>query len=131
MKSDKKKSSSPPTKKKAPYYCKEHGPNYSHNTEDCKALKNKGSGKTYGNKTWVRKADSSNNGSKKELAAFINKEVKKGVKKQLASVDKKRKSDSDDEEGECFLLETLTKNLDDFNYEAMDKMSLDDDEVSC
>ena len=127
-------SSSSSQKKKATHYCKEHGPNYTHDTSECKVLKNKASGKTYGNKTWVRKADSSNNSSKKELAAFINKEVKKGVKKQLASVDKKRKSDSDSEEGECFLLDSLTKNLDGFNYEAMDKLSIDDDasdEVSC
>ena len=64
--------------------------------------------------------------SKKELAVLIGKTVHKAVKKQLASTDKKRKSDD-----ECFLAEALTKDLDGFNYEAMENLNIDDDEVSC
>ena len=138
-KKDNKKSSSSSSsgKKKAPYYCKHHGPNSSHNTEDCLVLKNqKPSGgssdkkKSYGNKTWSRKAQEANAASKKELAAFVTKQVKKGVKKQLASTSKKRKSDdsdSDDSDKDCFLVESLTKNLDGFNYETMENLSIDDD----
>ena len=51
------------------------------------------------------------------------------MKKQLASVTKKRKSD-DDEEGECLLVETLTKDLDGFNYKEMANLKIDDDDQS-
>ena len=139
--SKKPSSSSPNAKKKAPYYCKHHGPNSSHNTEDCLVLKNqKSSGgssggssdkkKPYGNKTWSRKAQEANAASKKELAAFVSKAVKKGVKKQLAAASaKKRKSDDSDSDSDkdCFLVETLTKGLDGFNYEQMENLSLDDE----
>ena len=135
---DKKKSSSSSSAKKQKFHCTHHGPNNSHDTKDCKVLKGKSddksssSKKPYGNKTWVRKAAESNSASKKELAAFVQKEVKKGVKKQLASVSKKRKNDSDDESDakDCFLLEELSKGIDGFNYNDMEKLSINDDEVS-
>jgi hypothetical protein len=124
-------------KKKAKYYCTLHGPNYTHDTEDCRASKNGptktgGSGKgSHPNKTWTRKSEESSDKSKKELAALVAKAVTSGMKKELASVSKKRKNDKD--ENECFLLDTLTKDLDGFNYDDMEKMSINDeytDEVS-
>ena len=115
-------------KKKPTHFCKEHGPNFSHNTKDCRSI-NKTSGgsgkKKFSNKTWTRKSDDSVSASKKELAAFIKKQIKTSVK-ELASVDKKRKADSD-EEGECLLLETLNGKLDGFNYDEMEKLSINDD----
>ena len=119
-------------KKRTPYYCKHHGPNYTHDTKDCRTL-SKGDGNTNNkNKVWSRQAAESNTKSKKELATLIAKTVSKGVKKQLAAADKKRKSkgDDSDEEGECFLVDELTKNLDGFNYDAMEKLKIDDDEIS-
>jgi hypothetical protein len=128
---------------KPTHFCKEHGPNFSYNTENCRTLADKKGDsskkkKSYPNKTWVRKANEANSTSKKELAAFVQKEVKKGVKKQLAAVSKKRKNDSDSEDEsddkECFLLEELSKGIDGFNYDDMEKLSIHDaknnDEVS-
>ena len=140
-KKDKNKSNG---KRKPTHFCKEHGPNFSHSTEECRTLAyKKGDSsekkkKSYPNKTWVRKANEANSTSKKELAAFVQKEVKKGVKKQLAAVSKKRKNDSDSEseseEKDCFLLEELSKGIDGFNYNDMEKLSIhdakNDDEVS-
>lgn len=119
--SSKKKASSSP-KKKAPFFCREHGPNYTHDTKDCRTLANKPAEKTssYKNKTWNRKAAESSDAAKKELAALVT----KTVKKQLASTDKKRKSGDD---GECFLLDTITSDLDGFNYEEMEKLTISND----
>ena len=120
------------SEKKPTNYCKHHGYNWTHDTENCKVLKNKAGSGGSKNKSWTRKADESKFSSKKELAALINKTVDKKVKKQLAAVGKKRKTaDSDTEEdGECFLLQELTKDLDGFNYEDMEKLSLDDGSVT-
>ena len=94
-------------KKKATHYCQRHGPNYTHDTADCRALKGKDKDGKFSNKTWTRKADESNSKSKKELAVLlaksVEKQVKAGVKKQLAALQKKRKADDSDEEGECHL----------------------------
>jgi hypothetical protein len=68
--------------------------------------------------------------SKRELAAFVQKEIKKGDKKQLAAVSKKCKNDSDSEDKsknkDCFLLEELSKGIDGFNYDDMEKLSIHD-----
>ena len=80
------------------------------------------------NKTWNRKASEANEQSKKDLAAILRMAVNKAVKKQLASVDKKRKSD--EEEGECYLVDALTQELEGFNYETMEGLTIKDDEVS-
>ena len=125
---------SSPNKKKSKYYCSHHGPNNTHDSKDCLVLKN-GGGKTSSNnnksknKTWTKKAAEANSASKKELAALIDKQVKKGVKKQLAAASKKRGSDDSDSDSdkECFLLETLQKGIDGFNYEEMEKLSINDD----
>ena len=60
------------------------------------------------------------------------KQVKKGVKKQLAAADKKRKSgDDSDSDEDCVLPQGLTGALDGFNCEQMENLCIDDDEVSC
>ena len=77
---NKKKKSSGNNNKKAPYYCEQHGPNYTHDTKDCRFLNNnkKGnSGNKSHNKTWNRKAAEASDQSKKELAALIGKTVNK------------------------------------------------------
>ena len=123
-------------KKKATHYCSHHGPNFSHNTSECRALTNKDKGKDgkFTNKTWTRKAEESASSSKKELAAFLAKSVQKQVKKELASIQKKkkRKSEDSDEEGECLLAEVLDGDLKGFNYDDMNNLKIDDvsDEVS-
>ena len=129
------------SKRKPTHFCKEHGPNFTHDTDECYVLKNQkgskdgNSGKKFSNKSWKRKSEESTNSSKKELAAMVAKATKKAVKQQLASVDKKRKSseDSSSEDEDCFLLDMLTKSkdLDGFNYEAMENLKISDDmEVS-
>ena len=50
---------------------------------------------------------------------MIGKTVNQAVKKQLASADKKRKSDDDND---C--VDVLTKDLDGFNYQDMEKLSI-------
>ena len=61
---------------------------------------------------------------------MIAKQVKKGVKKQLAAADKKQKSDDDsDSDEDCAPLQGLTGALHGFNYEQMENLSIDDDEV--
>ena len=115
--------------KKPPFYCEQHGANWTHDTKSCRFLNNKKSGGgKFGNKTWNRKASEASEQSKKDLAVLIGKTVNKAVKKQLASADKKRKSDDD---GECFLVDALTKDLEGFNYEAIENLNIEDDEISC
>ena len=115
--------------KKPPHHCKLHGANCTHDTKDCRFLNNKkpGSGSKSGNKTWSRKANEASANLKKELAALVGKTVNKAVKKQLASVDKKRKSNDN---GDCHLVDALTKDLDGFNCEDMANLKIDDDSQS-
>ena len=62
---------------------------------------------------------------------MIAKQVKKGVKKQLAAADKKRKNDDDgDSDEDCAPLQGLTGALNGFNYEPMENLCIDDNEVS-
>ena len=126
---------------KQKYYCMLHGNNNSHDTKDChqlqkeaKRLKSDGSnnGKPNGNgkfknKTWTRKAEEAKATTQNDLASFIKKEVKKGIKKDLKALSKKRKSDdsSDSEDGELHMFD-----LKDFNYEDMENLKIDDDEVT-
>ena len=119
------------SKKRTTHYCQIHGPNWSHNTSECRANKGKEKDGKFSNKTWTRKSEDSTSKSKKELAAFLKKQVKEGVKKELAAIQKKRKSDdSEDEEGECLLLDMLGSKLDGFNYDDMDKMTIREDKDS-
>ena len=133
------KSKKKPRSNEGSKYCLYHG-NGGHTSNECDVLKkmstnlkgSKSSGNggnaKFGNKTWTRKADDSTKSSKKDLAAFIKKKVSQGVKKELNSVDKKRKADDDE-----FDLAAFDKDLKDFNYTDMDNLKIDsdDDEISC
>ena len=118
---------------KPPHCCEAHGANWTHDTKDCRHPNNDNNGSK--NKTWSCTAEEDKKKSQKELAAVIAKAMKGQVKKQLASTDKKCKSDSDDE-GDCFLLESLTGKLDGFNRfncKQMESLTLNDevsDEIS-
>ena len=107
-------------------YCKVHGKNMTHNTEDCKVIKSQNSdGKSYEkkpyskNKTWNRDANKSTEKSKKDFHAFIAKAAKKELnafaskknkcKKELNAVD----LDVSDED----------ISLKDFDYSDFDKLS--------
>ena len=118
-------------------YCKLHGEG-SHTTDDCnelnkqiKRLKSKGDDNNNGskkstNKSWSRKAaDEATDKSKKDLAAFIRKEAKKIVKKDLKAYNKKRKNETDDSESEDLDLNAF--DLKDFNYEDMEALKITDD----
>ena len=122
-KDTKKAKTSKKEEQKPPDHCKTHGANWSHNTKDCR---NPGVGNgNNGNKTWSCKADEDKKKSQKELATTSAKAVKGQVKKHLASAKKKRESDDNNEEGECF--------LDGFNYKQMESLTLNDnisDEIS-
>lgn len=127
-KSDKKKEGKN-SEKKGSKYCEHHG-HCAHSTEECrlnkKAKKEHGKEKgKYGNREWKRKATEEVVTSKQELAVL----VKKVMRKELAAVDKKRKSK--DEDGDNFLVETLSKDLEGFSYNDMETMSVDSsDEIS-
>ena len=115
---------------KAAVHQKTHGANWTHDTKDCCCPNDGNSGDQ--NKTWSHKAEEDKKKSQKELTAIVPKAVKGQVKKQLASGKKKRKRDSDDQ-GECFLVESLTGKPDGFNYKQMESLTLDDevlDEIS-
>ena len=120
--------------------CMLHGRG-NHTTEECKTLqreakklKDRNEGSTdskpsggYGNKTWNRKASDAKKQTKSDLAAFVQKEIAKGVKKaakaELKAFEKKRKSDdSDDEDGEVHAFD-----LSDFNYQDMENLKIDDE----
>ena len=119
------------SKGKQNLYCMYHGEG-GHKTDDCfhlqKEAKRLKSGKDFSppskNKSWTRKAAESSKESKKDLAAFIRKEIKKGVKKDLKAISKKRKSDSDDSDSS---IDIHAFDLKDFNYEDMENLKIDDD----
>jgi hypothetical protein len=114
------------------FFCMFHGHNNTHNTDDCHLVKklvsqSKSNNENSSNRKkveWSDKASDSRKKSRKELAAFVKKEIAKGVQKTLAS--KKRKTDDLD-------LNALEAELSDFNYEDMDNLSLnskDGDDLS-
>jgi len=63
--------------------------------------------------------------SKGELAAFVKKAVNGGVKQELKSVDKKHKSDFDDDGMD---LHAVDVELQEFNYDDMEKLVIKDPE---
>jgi hypothetical protein len=115
-------------------FCLIHGYG-SHSSDNCHHLKEEAKrfktdrSKTGGSSTkktyttWVKKAAESTSGSKKELAAFIKKQVDSGVQKQLASLEKKRKSSKD--------MNVVDVDVDEFNYSDIENLKIDsDDDVS-
>ncbi len=121
-------------------FCLLHG-NGNHSTDECHKLiaddkrhKSEYSsgtprGKTHVNRTWKKQAAEGSASSKKELAAFVKKAVQKGVQKELAAIDskKKRKSDDDAFDNE---LHAFDMDLKDFNYDDMNNLSISDGECS-
>jgi len=127
-------------------YCMLHGNNNTHETSECKTLmaqakklkgnnnnnnaKPKGKG---GNKNWKNKSKDDTEDSKKELAALIKKAtevIKKGELNAIEPV-KKRKVKWPSEEEEQKELCELDAELQEFNYEDLEKMVIkdpDDDE---
>jgi hypothetical protein len=121
-------------------YCSLHGRG-SHSTEECHTVQNKRfkndrnnnpgyQKKAHGNKTWTKNADDGKRESKKELNAIVKKAIAKGVRKELNSIQAKRKTDdSSDDEGELHMLEAF--DLKDFNYADMENLKIKaEDEVS-
>lgn len=83
------------------HHCLLHGPNNTHDTDDCLVMKktadslksgykNKNDGQSK-NKTWKRKADDNKKSTKQDLAAFVRKQARK----ELHAFAKKRKVDKD------------------------------------
>ena len=124
-------------------YCLFHGKG-NHSTDECKKMQqeakrlktgdkgsyqsnNNGNNNGSKNKTWTRKDDDKK--VKTELAAFVKKEIKKGIQKgvkDLAAFDKKRKADDDSS------VDLNAIDLKDFNYDDMDNLKIDsDDDISC
>jgi len=118
-------------------FCLLHGNSNTHATDECNTLKaqakklkgdtggNAGKAKGKGkNKTWNNKSKDKTDKSKGKLAAFVKKAVKDGLKQELKSIDKKRKSDSDDSSMD---LHAIDIELQVFNYD--DIKDPDDGEV--
>ena len=116
----------------------------SHTSEDCQKLKAEAKrlkSRQYqtdgkpdyaksSNKSWNRKALDNKASTKQELSAYVQRKIKAGIQKELASFDKKRKPDT--EEGEVEANAFDANNLADFNYEDMRDLKIDseDDEIS-
>ena len=86
-------------------YCMYHGM-CNHDTEDCTVIKSLAKAKkaktetpnghaNHSNKTWKRNGENGSKSSQKELAAFIQKAVKKGVQKELSSNKRKASEELD------------------------------------
>ena len=115
-----------------------HGNNNTHTTDECSTLKAqakkrkgdtgsntdkaKGKGK---NKTWNKKSKDQTNKPKEELAAFVKKAVKDGLKQELKSIHKKRQSNSEDDRMD---LHAVDFELQEFNYNDMEKLVIKDPE---
>jgi len=117
-------------------FCLLHGNNNTHTTDECNTLKaranklegntgrNTGKAKGKGkNKNWNNKSKDETNKSKGELAAFVKKAVKDGFKQELKSIDKKRKSNSNDDSMD---LHDVDIELQEFNYDDMEKLVIKD-----
>ena len=119
-------------------FCLLHGNNNTHAMDECNMLKaqakklkdntggNSGKAKGKGkNKTWKNKSKDKTDKSKEELAAFVKKASKSGLQQSLKSIDKKHKSNSDDDSMD---LHAMDIELKEFNYEDMENLVIDDKE---
>ena len=131
----KKKKNSSNDKSGSLKYCKVHGKNSTHSSADCKVLKEQRSSgkstekKSYSkNKTWSRDANKSTGDSKKELALFIAKTVKKELNSFAAKgKNKKRKGDLNAVDRDTNQEESDDDSfLKDFDYEQLENLSLSD-----
>jgi len=117
-------------------FCLLHGNNNTHTTDECNTLKaqakklkgnsggNVGKAKGKGkDKTWNSKSKGETNKSKGKLAGFVKKAVKDGLKQELKSIDKKRKSNSDDDSMD---LRAMGIELQEFNFDDMEKLVIKD-----
>jgi len=119
---------------KPSHYCLHHGKNHTHDTNDCKVMKEQakrvkskdnGGSKSYGNKTWSRSANENRDKSKKELAMFISKTIRKEL--NSFSAKKKRKADLNVvERNDDASKKSDDDSLADFDYDKLENMSFDD-----
>ena len=107
-------------------YCAVHGQNYTHTTEECRAVQNGskkartssgGGGKTLLNNKWTKQAADAASKSKSDLAAFVQKEVAKGIAKIANEKKRKSSDDSDSDDLAAF-------DLKDFNYSDMENLKI-------
>ena len=75
------------------------------------------------NKSWHRQANDNKTSTKKDLAVIVKNAVEKGVKKELAAISKKRKSQEEE-----ININAIDLDLKDFNYEDMENLKIDEPE---
>jgi hypothetical protein len=139
-------------RKKSPegsFYCKIHGADHGHNTDECYTLKNmlekqKGDGK-FKNKTWTKKESNSvqKKGKGKAHKAAVQKEINMLIKKGALIKPKKGKKaskkrsvtidtddDDSDDSGSINMMDAV--DLSEFKYDDMDNLKIesDDDDTS-
>jgi hypothetical protein len=88
-----------------------------------KATKKDGDKKSYGNKSWSRKSDDAKDKTKKELAAFVGKIIKKELNAVQKKKAEKRKKDDDDDSVKSVNAYDLSM----IDYEDMANLSIDED----
>jgi hypothetical protein len=89
-----------------------------------KATKKDGDKKSYGNKSWSRKSDDAKDKTKKELAAFVGKIIKKELNAVQKKKAEKRKKDDDDDDS---VKSVNAYDLSMIDYEDMANLSIDED----
>jgi hypothetical protein len=133
-----------PSGEKKALYCLLHG-ECGHTTDECNALQREakriksGNGSSEGksdggskNKTWSKKASEEKAKADGMMAALVKKQVKKAMKKHksnLAAYASKKRKESDDSESDSSC-DLAAFDLKDFNYEDMENLKIDDDEVA-
>ena len=138
------------TEKKTPAngkkFCLLHGEG-NHSTDECHALQkeakrlksnnyNGSDKKPEGgskNKTWTTKAADEKSKADGMMAALVKKEVKKYAKKHaqdLAAFSAKKRKDTEDSDSDDDTVDLAAFDLKDFNYEDMENLKIDGDEVS-
>ena len=115
--------------------CVIHGRGCGHSTDECKvvlglvdpekkkkATKKDGDKKSYGNKSWSRKSDEAKDKTKKELAAFVGKIIKKELNAVQKKKAEKRKKDDDDDSVKSVNAYDLSM----IDYENIANLSIDE-----
>ena len=112
--------------------CPIHG--YGHSADDCRTLKamiaqgsgSGGSNHQSKNKSWSRKAQDAKDKTKKDLAAFIQ----KTVRKELNSINKRSEPSSDEDSDDNQSVNQIEKDLANFNFADLKVSSDSDDDRS-